>query len=478
MPTPTIAVPSPAQIHQSFFPNGVVPPAALPAVWSANLLLTPFGGAASTTVTPPDQVMVGYVTYDGSNPAALLMRVRLHLLESLEYFDLLFRTTVAGSTWWTIKPDPSNLDGIPAGFSGPFSTQAVVPHPDFLAQNAFSHVGGWNVLNRPCNAYSGTTGTQPDPQNPAQRIPNAGTWWWLDQAARPTRMMNVGDVNPYGLAILGSFYLVDFAEFTALPDSNLAAISAAAGGGTGASREIVTYHDLLSAQDAVPAEYRNASSLAQIQRIIPGLSFPNPAPAAPAWTNKVSSDCIMMAQDLNPIYCQVWYDWDFGQQTTVFVFNDGNGNYTVRQDEVLPKGKIGPAINYTWNGATWVPDCCEPGVLGKSGGVVPMPVPNFVSADNGRCRALIQANPHFGDLSVWSVSMGGDFWYWFRPSQTGVIFSLAPAVSLTLIDYQTFVQNPNIAATTFDNPCGEVPQCGDNARALTRKRKFMPKRPL
>jgi hypothetical protein len=173
-----------------------------------------------------------------------------------------------------------------------------------------------------------------------------------------------------------------------------------------------------------------------------------------------------------PYYCQVWYDWSRGQQIAVFVQQDNTGAYTQRFDEVLPKGVVGPAVVYTWDGSKWLPGCCQAG-----GGVVPMPVPNFVEAGQGNCRAIIKGNPYFGTLSVWSVDLGGasDFWYWFNDRQQGVLFSLAPAGSLTVIYYQTFVQNGSIDACVFDDPCTDVPACAEAQVAMLRaKPKFMP----
>jgi hypothetical protein len=95
-----------------------------------------------------------------------------------------------------------------------------------------------------------------------------------------------------------------------------------------------------------------------------------------------------------------------------------------------------------------------------------MPVPNFVEAGDGRCRAVINNDLCFGTLSIWSVASSdgrGDwqanFWYWFTDQQKQVIFSMGPPHFLTLIDYQTFVQNGVIEACIFDNPCDQLPAC-------------------
>ena len=49
--------------------------------------------------------------------------------------------------------------------------------------------------------------------------------------------------------------------------------------------------------------------------------------------------------------------------------------------------------------------------------------------------------------------MGGSiFWDWFDGDFNGIIFSLAPASSLTIIDYQTFDRKPTFESCVFDEP--------------------------
>jgi hypothetical protein len=110
-----------------------------------------------------------------------------------------------------------------------------------------------------------------------------------------------------------------------------------------------------------------------------------------------------------------------------------------------------------------------------------MSVPNFVQEAGGRCRAVIGNNPYFAandTISIWSVMLGAetgwsDFWYWFNSAQQGIVFSLAPASSLTMIDYQTFVQNPTFAPGTFAEPQSGVPQCPSSAAAQLQKVMFI-----
>src|SRR5262249_43841953 len=54
-------------------------------------------------------------------------------------------------------------------------------------------------------------------------------------------------------------------------------------------------------------------------------------------------------------------------------------------------------------------------------------------------------------------------------------FSLAPPHSLTIIDYQTFIQNGPIEACIFENPCDDIQPCSGNQIMTVRSRsKFSP----
>jgi hypothetical protein len=95
-----------------------------------------------------------------------------------------------------------------------------------------------------------------------------------------------------------------------------------------------------------------------------------------------------------------------------------------------------------------------------------MPVPNFVGTANGKCRANFKGSAYFGDLSIWTVALGdqqswADFWYWFDSSSKGVIFSLSPARSLTVIDYQTFNQDGPFDAGKLFDPSQQTQACAN-----------------
>lgn len=467
--TPCIPVPSPDAIKSAFFPTGAHPPVTMPTAWNAVVLLTPFGGGSQQSGPVTDQLIVGDISYQSLSQNDAYMRCRLYLLEDLTYFDFLFHTVNGATQWWWLVSDPSDSTGTPTASYGPFGSSAKVPAPNFLASNRFSYAGSWNIHGRMQNSYSS--------RNTAQ----AGTWYFFNSSAGAlSRIMNVDNNNDFAVPVIGSYYFVEVSQYGE-SSANLQGLCDSCPQSTTSSTgpsSLLTQADLFKAMLNPPSGAPQiACTLARIQELIPGLS---PAPASipiPSWTNRVNSNCVMVGQDVFPYYCQLWYDWQRGVQVTVFVFQDDSGAYTIRQDERLPKGQVGPSVDYAWDGTSWNASCST-----ANGGDVPMPVPDFVKAGQGRCRGVITAHPIWGSVTIWTVELGGggswaDFWYWFDDKQRGVIFSLAPASSLTIIDYQTFVQDGEIQACIFDDPSGSIPSCPQNNMALRKqmKRKFAPK---
>jgi hypothetical protein len=470
---PCFVVPSPQEIHNGLFAN---PPTRLPVFpqdWTATALLTPFGGLpTSAPLTTSDELVIATISSYRVNGGRIL-RTRLYLLESLLYYDFFFQfsTWTGRTTWYWEISNPSDPNPNPRSSKsfGPFETPTQVPKPTFLADTNFSYVGTWNVVNQACDGFSATA---PSGQ--------AGTWFsFLAQTSTPSRIMNVDDTNDFNIPVLGAYYLVNFITFNPNPSPDVATIEHAAeeNAPSGvAPSPMLTLQDIQTAMSNPPSGARQMSCTpADIAAIIPGISRPRSQPRPPAWTNQMQSVCYMMGQQTYPFYCQVYYDYTVNQsQTSVFVTQDTNDQYTSRQDMVLPLGVVGPALNYDWTGSKWDSSCYS-----QDGGDVPMPVPNFVQAGGGLCRAVIRDNPYFGpgQWTIWSVSLGGvsDFWYWFDARQRGVVFSLAPASSLTMIDYQTFVQNPRFPSCTFDEPTGGLPQCGTDMAATRQKLMFIPK---
>lgn len=458
---PCIPVPSPQEIHEKLFPEGAIVPPSLPAAWTAKVLLTPFGGQKESRITPSDQLVVGNATYDASDPHERFMRIRLYLFESLYYYDFLFRTANGQIQWWWLISDPGDRNGPPASSFGPFATRVSVPARDFLAANNFSHAGSWNVLGRSCDAFSAR-----------RSVKAAGTWFWFE-SENLTRIMNVDTPNDFEIPILGAYYFVDLPTIeppTSAPLRDLYKQCATATSGGPPPSAMVTQSDILLAMSTPPFGRQVKCAMKHIQALLPAIAPPPRRIKPPAWTHRVNSECVMIGQETQAYYSQVWYDWDRGCQVTVLVRHD-NGSYSQRLDEILPKGVIGPSVEYSWSEAQWTPARCN-----ADGGGVPMPRPNFIERAKGVCRAIFD-DFRLGRLSIWSVALPdehgnwmSDFWYWFNQHQQQVIFSLAPAPFLTVIYYQTFVRNGSIAACVFDNPCADIPPSPDHMLAALRAR--------
>jgi hypothetical protein len=466
----SLSVPSPSQIASSLLkvPAPQVPD--LPTCWNAQLLLTPFGGTAPDQANPGDQLIVAAVDYDATTAGTTLMRAQMYLLESLRYYDFLFETVNGTTTWYWLVSDPSKLSASPTSAYGPFQTTAQVPKPSFLADNGFVYVGSWNVVLKDCANFV------------AAKLPNqAGTWYTFDSQQSPLRIMNVNAGNDYSVALLGAYYLANFCTFSAEASTTLSQAwlwCTANAKATAAPSPMLTLADLQNAMAAPPSGKQMSCTLRDIQAHVPGISVPAPGSVTPpTWTDQVASQCYMIGQDAYPYYCEVWYDWEFGDQLTVFVQkNDPSTTvYDARLDELLPKGVAGPGVQYNWAANAWKAYCRDP-----QGSFVPMPRPDFVKAGRGTCRASIANNASFGPgtVTIWSVGLGdatkwSDFWYWFDDKSRGLVFSLAPATSLTMIDYQTFEQNAKIDPSVFNEPTTGLPSCGQAIQSARRKARFM-----
>jgi hypothetical protein len=87
--------------------------------------LTPAGGLSGSPIVPSDQLVIGNLIYDVSDPSERLMRIRLYLLESRNYYDFLFRTSNGETDWWWLTSNPEK-PGLPVKAYGPFATSAEV----------------------------------------------------------------------------------------------------------------------------------------------------------------------------------------------------------------------------------------------------------------------------------------------------------------------------------------------------------------
>jgi len=467
MTSPCIKVPSPQEIRNKLFPRGELSPPSFARVWTAQMLLTPFGGEISSPINPSDQLAIGNLTYEALSSTERCMRIGLYLSESLQYYAFFFVTSNGKTQWWWLVSDPDDPSGLPIDAFGPFPTTAEVPDQNFLARNEFAHVGTWKIGKRLANAFA------------ARNTAQFGTWYWFAGSGVLTRVMNVDKANDFRVAVVGAYYLIHFPSVRRLRSSNLGEVYKICSQTTNNSKApspMVTLSDILTAMGAPPSGSQVKCTWTQIQMLIPGISNQTTGIKPPSWTSRVNSDCYMIGPHTYPYYSQVWYDWDRGTQVTVLVQQDEAASYTHRFDEILLKGTTGPVIVYSWNGVQWNPACCA------AKQTLPMPLPDFVEEGDGSCRASVINNPYFGTVSIWSVELGdqngrwtSNFWFWFDDHQRGTIFSLAPPHSLTIIDYQTFIQNGPIKACIFENPCDDIQPCSGNQIMTVRSRpKFSP----
>jgi hypothetical protein len=424
----------------------------LPAIWNAPVLLTPFGGAVVSAFPDGDQLVIGNVTYDASDPNLRLMRVGLYRFESLHYYDFFFATANGQTRWWWLVSDPGHPERLPAQAIGPFTTTLAVPPPDFLSQTGLKHAGSWEIYGRACDAFAGRSHA------------TAGTWYWFDAGSGDlARIMNIDPANDFQVPILGAYYLVDIPQLRTLSTSNLADVyrlCAQASPPAAPPWSIVTLPEILAAMAAAPAGASSPCTLQQIQALVPGIHPATGGMHPPSWTHRVRGESVQIDKRFDdPLYSQLWYDWNRGTQVTVFVGKDPSSGAYSRFDQILPKGSPGPLVLYAWNGSTWTPSCCY-----AQGSIVGMPRPDFVRT--GTCRAVLKNNPHLGSLAIWSVRLtdrqGGwsaNFWFWFNEHEEQLLFALAPPNVLTSIDYQSFVRDAVIDACVLVDPCGQWPAC-------------------
>jgi hypothetical protein len=456
--TPCIPVPSPQEIEQKLFPNGAIQPRTFPSIWNAPVLLTPFGGAVVSAFPRGDQLVIGNVTYDASDPKTRLMRVGLYRFESLHYYDLFFATANGQTRWWWLISDPGHPERPPAQAIGPFTTTLAVPPPDFLSQAGLKHRATWEIYGRACDAFAGRSHAK------------AGTWYWFDAASKDlARIMNIDPANDFQVPILGAYYQVDIPHLSTLATSNLADVyrlcAQASSPGAPAPPaappwSIATLPEILAAMAAAPAGASSPCTLPQIQALFPGIHPATAEMLPPSWTHQVRGESVQIDMRFDdPLYSQLWYDWKRGTQVTVFVGKHPTTGAYSRFDQILPRGSPGPMVLYAWNGAAWTPSCCYP-----RGSIVGMPVPDFVKT--GTCRAVLKDNPYLGSLAIWSVRLDhgqghwtANFWFWFNEHERQLLFALAPPNSLTSIDYQSFIRDAVIDPCVLADPCGQLPAC-------------------
>jgi hypothetical protein len=458
---------TPEDVAARLRPRDAGLPPQLPASWTAAGLLLPFGDA-NPTMANYDQLVVANIEYDSTGPQ-FAMRVSLYLLEDMQYFDFLF----VGNEWYWLVSKPGQA---PIGYYGPFTSQVLqVPTPDFLAFNGATYGNSWAVSGIPTDGWVVPTQGAPIPH---------GTWYSMNSNTGALwRVLNLDNNNPVNIPILGSYYMAYLPGFTATGPLNLLSLIQGEQLPGNPPSPMVSQRDIQTAM-AHPL-YTVPCNLAQIQALIPGISYPSVQPPLPAWTDQTYIFGWTIGCDPIPYLTQVWYWWSYKHQRTSFIgygVNAGTGTYDDRIDNVL-YGDFFTSPVYKWNGQQWNPSCPIPCFAG-----VGLPRPDFVAADNGIVKATVSGNADF-DLNedqtmlMIAASMprgpnkkGIDvtslFWFWFVDDQTGVLFSEGNFIDtvidhdLQVIDYEYFERNArdSVNKGSFSDPC-KVDQCSSEPTA-------------
>lgn len=459
-------IPSPERIARELFedPSPSIP--EFPSAWNAQLLLTPFGGSGHAATGANDQLLVANINVDTTRPGLHLMRANLYLLESLQYFDFLFVTTQDKTQWYWLVSDPARPNLGPRAAFGPFDTSAVVLTRDFLKQRGFVYEGSWRVVKGKCHNFTesdaGAVGTH---------------FSFRSDGGELRRITNIDPTNPYRTALIGAYFLLSTADFKDGPSCDLMDVFEFCRGNarpTQPPSPMVTQDDVNAAFAHPPNGEQTPCSMKDINAVVGGLSVPDAgAIEPPVWNDTVEIFCYMLAKQSPTFYSRIWYDWNYGCQLAVFVYGP-RGTYDTRLDEYLPKGFVGPSFTLAWKQNTWTPDCVD-----FTGGDVPMPVPNFVSAGQGRCRGRISNSDLAPEnITIWSVALAddsgvwtGNFWYWFDDRARSVVFSLAPPHELTLVDYQDFKPGVEIDPAIFQ--LHALKECAQQAAQQKPKVRFV-----
>ena len=475
MPTPR--VPSADELNAQR--QAATPPTTptLPAQWTAQVLLTPFGDATPAMPTY-SQLVVANVQCDTTSGAML---VDLYLTNDLTYYSFFF----VQNAWFWLERTPGGP--VTASF-GPFYTSLAMPQTTF-----FSDFSAQFGNTYPINGMTADHWVVPTD-------PTHGSWYAINEASGyPCRIFTFDSDNPCRIPILGSYYIANIPTMTPSVDSpSFAAAMAATTGAKAENDPVPGYSNPLVTQEDIQAALASPltsapCTLAQIQALIPGFT-PNPSGVTiPVWTNQTYITGMTIGTDFIPYATFVYYDYDIKLQQSIFIglgTSVGMGSYDQRQDCCLSATQTDIPQYYSQNGA-WVANCCD-GTIPNVG----IPRPDWLSADGGVVVAQIAGNADFGlqpneVLNIFNCPLDrgpGElalFWVWFKGDGTGVLFTegnyMKPTDhSLQLIDYTTFQQNATwIDSSNFSDPCPSLSACSAvptaAARLKTARRVFGPK---
>lgn len=466
---------SPQEVRDFFMTESDVPPPEF-VPFSGSALLTPYG---QTGHQSDNQLIVASMGFSYTQYirrfGVFLYQPELQVKTHIVFYS---ESNTAQNYWIVYQNDRPVLTG---------ETKLSVPYQQSLGQKATYYRGIWPILSQDCMHFMMPCNKTPAmPGSPARPY---GSWFSFSAATNNlTRIVNIAANNGPNMPVLGSYFMVNFAqEFDAkVFDGTLD--SGVPPGVPRWENSLVTQQDLnllMSKGDAVSTP----ASEAEIGAVLPGFkarpsladlpdNWKKPAnpykTGLPYWSETVEIVGATLGEYADPFFTRIYYDSAKKRQRSAFTGWPDRppvaDPYDYRQDTVLYDDYFNN-VSYHWNAvnASWEFKNCVP-VKG-----IGYPRPNFPERIGASVLGMITGNPAFGlapgeQLFITSGYMSrkteqGDyrsaFIDWWREDMTGVFFieaetSTPPQHALSLIDYIDFVRDLSLPDNAFEDPCADA----------------------
>jgi hypothetical protein len=445
---------------------------ALPASWTATVLLSPYGHSSSA-LKNRSQLVVGTIEYSWA-PTESSMRTRLYLTQDQICFDFFFfsqNPQAENCQWYWIDSTPK---GIVNNVYGPLPTRLRIPAPTFfsdLTQADNSDALRWGNRYPLMCTDTNRKGIDCD-----HWIGGRSWYAFRRDTGHLFRILTMESSNPQGLPILGSYYLANIPTFCP-------------GAASYETHELIQrirqgdvvpgpsslMNEMLTQQDIHRAMYDPLASASctpqDIQAVLPGF-IPMPAGVPlPRWTDRVYIESWTLDHDAVPYrtrVCYLWTEDTSRKMQTVLIGRPIAGGpdptrptcnaYLERVDACLSATGSGIGV-YKWTCDNWQFQRGDPGP--PSHGVVH---PDWVERSGGMVMGQIVGNSDFGlacgetlNLIAGNPHPDNIFWVWFLQNGVGMMFSRAifgpeSLGHIQLADYNLFVQHAPVTQDDFSGP--------------------------
>ncbi|MEQ8860855.1 MAG: hypothetical protein RIC56_19595 [Pseudomonadales bacterium] len=284
------------------------------------------------------------------------------------------------------------------------------------------------------------------------------TWFWFDMNGRPWRTMFAKPSFEFGVLGLFSFNL--FQQFHAVDETPIPQAIAACKDVPSAPLTIDSGTDLY-AHDV--AESRRSPDWPAVPQIS-GLNFECSVDALPEFQPSFQMTTFMssVAYQYDPLPTRVFYRYDDDVRSMrTRMYNSGQ--------KVIEGSDINAdALLIGGDGYLVQPQQCQQVLPG-------IPVPNWQTVDDCRCRARVSNDPawsQFDDQLVIQCPLEDErvFWMWYTPAGHPIVFMetgapVGEGTSLALADYIGYEAPTVVPSGTFDvpNSC-EAPTTSGYAR--------------